>query len=126
MVSRSVQPFATRVGMGFLALFLAGCVPAAPQAAPTAAPQAAVAPAVSTSLTATQPTGQPAVSGALAGLIEGARKESVLKAQWSSSGFGGGPGFEAFVADMNRKWGLSIKPQFTPGTDMQAMLAKIA
>jgi ABC-type Fe3+ transport system substrate-binding protein len=62
----------------------------------------------------------------LAAVIEGARKEPALRAQWSSSSFGGQQAFEDYVAGANKKWGLSIKFQFTPGTDQQAMLAKIA
>jgi ABC-type Fe3+ transport system substrate-binding protein len=107
-------PLAARAWTGLLVL-LAACSPAAPAVAPTSPPAA-------------QPTmnvATPAVGSDLAALVEGAKKETILKGSWSSTGFGGGPAFEDYVAGMNKKWGLNIKPQFTPGIDQQAMMARI-
>jgi len=50
----------------------------------------------------------------------------LLKAAWSPSSFGGSAGFERLVQGMNRKYGLSIKAQFTPGIDEQAMAGRLA
>lgn len=122
-MSFRISKVAARASHGLLVLLLTACSTAAPAAAPTSPPAA-------------QPTSAPAAASAaqaapaapasdLAALIEGAKKEPVLKASWSSTGFGGGPGFEDFVAGMNKKWGLNIKPQFTPGIDQQAMMARI-
>jgi len=65
-------------------------------------------------------------SPALAQLIEGAKKETTLKGVWSQSSFGGSAGLQEMVAGMNRKYGLNIKPQFTPGQDMQSLMGRIA
>ncbi len=62
----------------------------------------------------------------LADLIEGAKKETVLKGQWSSSGFGGSLGLEKIAKGMNKQYGFKIKTQFTPGPNMQRMMGKIA
>jgi iron(III) transport system substrate-binding protein len=62
----------------------------------------------------------------VAQLVEAARQETTLKAAWSSASFGGSVGFERMVAGMNKKYGLSIKPQFTPGIDEQAMAGRLA
>jgi ABC-type Fe3+ transport system substrate-binding protein len=126
---------AARASTCLLVLVLAACSSAAPAAQPTSAPPAAkptTPPAAAQPAAAAQPTSAPvlaeptgAPSSDLQALIEAAKKETVLKASWSSTGFGGGPGFEDFVAGMNKKFGLNIKPQFTPGIDQQAMMARI-
>jgi iron(III) transport system substrate-binding protein len=59
-------------------------------------------------------------------LIQAARKETILKGAWSPSSFGGSAGFERLVQGMNKKYGLSIKAQFTPGIDEQAMAGRLA
>ncbi|HEY1371649.1 MAG TPA: extracellular solute-binding protein [Candidatus Binatia bacterium] len=65
-------------------------------------------------------------SATLTQMIEGAKKEGVLRAQWSQNTFGGGEGFNDFLAGMNKKYGLNLKGQFTPGPDMQALMVRIA
>jgi iron(III) transport system substrate-binding protein len=65
-------------------------------------------------------------SATLTQMIEGAKKEGVLRAQWSQNTFGGGEGFNEFLAGMNKKYGLNLKGQFTPGPDMQALMVRIA
>ena len=100
-----------RAGLWFpiaVVLSLAACAPA-----PTAAPAPTSAP--------TQ-TFSPAVQA----LIQGAQKETVLKGSWSATGFGGSAGFERLVQGMNRKYGLNIQAQFTPGIDEQAMASRLA
>lgn len=62
----------------------------------------------------------------LAELIEGAKKETAVKGMWSATSFGGSRGLSEFVAGMNKKYGLHIKAEFTPGRNMQAVMAKIA
>ncbi len=68
----------------------------------------------------------PPRSATLAQLIEGAKKESTLKGVWAESSFGGNAGFQEMVAGMNKKYGLHIKGQFTPGPDMQSLMGKLA
>jgi ABC-type Fe3+ transport system substrate-binding protein len=62
----------------------------------------------------------------LAELIKGAKNETTLKAQWGADTLDGGSGLEKIVAAMNKKYGLSIKPSFTPGANMQGMMGKIS
>ena len=123
------RQLAARAATAGLVVLVVACAPAAPPPAAPAAqpttPPAAAAPAAAQPTAAAGAAAQPAASE-LAALIEGAKKETVLKASWSSTGFGGGPALEDYVAGMNKKFGLNIKPQFTPGVDQQAMMAKIA
>ena len=56
-----------------------------------------------------------AAAPTLAQLIEGAKKEGTLKAQWGPGAFGGSVGFAEIMAGMNKKYGLNLKGQFTPG-----------
>jgi ABC-type Fe3+ transport system substrate-binding protein len=108
-------------GLGVLALLAAACgpAPAAAPAQPAAAPAqpAAAAPA---------PAQAPPASPALQQLIDGAKNETVLKGQWSSASFGGAAGLNELVAGMNKKYGLNIQAQFTPGRDMQALMELLA
>ena len=65
-------------------------------------------------------------STTLTQMIEGAKKEGILRAQWSQNTFGGGEGFNDFLAGMNKKYGLNLRGQFTPGPDMQALMLRVA
>jgi iron(III) transport system substrate-binding protein len=96
--------------LGVLALLAVACGPA-PAAAPAA--QAPAAPAQS-------------ASPALQQVIDGAKKETVLKAQWAASSFGGAAGLNELVAGMNKKYGTTVQVQFTPGRDMQALMQLLA
>ena len=58
-------------------------------------------------------------------LIEGARKEGTLRGQWGQASFGGSEGFKEIVANMNKKYKLDLKGQYTPGPDMQALMLRI-
>ena len=58
-------------------------------------------------------------------LIAGAKKETTLRAMWSSSSLSGGKGFNHVVAAMNKKYGTNIQPKFTPGPSMTRMVAKV-
>jgi ABC-type Fe3+ transport system substrate-binding protein len=62
----------------------------------------------------------------LAELIKGAKNETMLKAQWGADTLDGGPGLEKIIAAMNKKYGLKLKPSFTPGPNMQGMMGKIS
>ena len=59
-------------------------------------------------------------------LIEGAKKETVLRAMWGASSLNGSDGMARIVAGMNKKYGTNIKPQFTPGPSMTRMMGKLA
>jgi iron(III) transport system substrate-binding protein len=61
----------------------------------------------------------------IADLVNGAKKETTLRAQWSASTLDGGSGLQKIVAAMNKKYGLNLQPSFTPGPNMQGMMAKI-
>jgi ABC-type Fe3+ transport system substrate-binding protein len=61
----------------------------------------------------------------IAELVAGAKKESTLRAQWGADTLDGGPGLQKITAAMNKKFGLNIQPSFTPGANMQGMMAKI-
>jgi iron(III) transport system substrate-binding protein len=62
----------------------------------------------------------------LADLIKGAKNESTLKAQWGADTLDGGNGLQKIIAAMNKKYGLNLKPSFTPGANMQGMMGKIS
>ena len=71
-------------------------------------------------------TAHAAAPGAtLAQIVEGAKKEGMIRGQWSQNSFGGGEGFNEFLAGVNKKYGLNLKGQFTPGPDMQALMVRI-
>jgi iron(III) transport system substrate-binding protein len=61
----------------------------------------------------------------IADLVNGAKKETTLRAQWGADTLDGGPGLQKIVAAMNKKYGTNIQPSFTPGANMQGMMAKI-
>jgi iron(III) transport system substrate-binding protein len=61
----------------------------------------------------------------LAQLIDGAKKETIIRGQWSQNSFGGAQGLAELVAGMNKKYGLNLKSQFTPGPDMQRLMLRL-
>ena len=69
---------------------------------------------------------QAASATPLAQLIEGAKKEGVIKGQWSQNSFGGAQGLVELVTGINKKYGLNLKSQFTPGPDMQRLMLRLA
>ena len=58
-------------------------------------------------------------------LVEGAKKETTLRAMWSSRSLSGSKGFSHLVGAMNKKYGTNIKPQFTPGPSMTKMIGRL-
>lgn len=58
-------------------------------------------------------------------LVEAAKKETTLRAMWSSRSLGGSKGFSQIIAAMNKKYGTNIQPQFTPGPSMTQMIGKL-
>jgi len=69
---------------------------------------------------------QAAAAPSLAELVEGAKKEGIIRGQWSQNSFGGAKGLAELVAGMNKKYGLNLKSQFTPGPDMQRLMLRVA
>jgi ABC-type Fe3+ transport system substrate-binding protein len=69
---------------------------------------------------------QGAFAASVAELVAGAKKETTIKGLWSATSFGGSRGLSEFVAGMNKKYGLNIKAEFTPGPNMQGVMAKLA
>lgn len=67
-----------------------------------------------------------AVAQTISELVEGAKKEGTLRGQWSENSFGGSQGLQEIVTGMNKKWGLNLKGQFTPGPDMQRLMLRLA
>ncbi len=65
-------------------------------------------------------------SAELKKLIEGAKKETTLRAMWSAGSLNGAEGFVRIVAGLNKRYGTNIKPQFTPGPSMTRMMGKLA
>ena len=61
----------------------------------------------------------------IADLVSKAKKETTLRAQWGADTLDGGQGLQKIVAAMNKKYGLNIQSSFTPGSNMQGMMAKI-
>jgi iron(III) transport system substrate-binding protein len=61
----------------------------------------------------------------IAELVSKAKKETTLRAQWGADTLDGGTGLKTIVAAMNKKYGLNLQPSFTPGANMQGMMAKI-
>jgi iron(III) transport system substrate-binding protein len=98
-----------------LALLLGACAAPAPAAAPPPAQPPAAAPAQ-------HAAGTPLLQQ----LIAGARNEPTFKGQWSANILGGPAGFQRLVAGLNRRYGLNIQAQFTPGRDMNAMAELLA
>src|SRR5215216_2746259 len=88
-------------GLGALLLVAAACgpAPAAAPAKPAGAPPA-VAPSGASSAPAAAPA-QPAAA-ALQQIVDGAKREPTIKAQWSSSSFGGAAGFNEIIAGVNK------------------------
>jgi iron(III) transport system substrate-binding protein len=64
-------------------------------------------------------------STTVADLISKAKKETTFRAQWGADTLDGGPGLQKIIAAMNKKYGLNLQPSFTPGANMQGMMAKI-
>ncbi len=58
-------------------------------------------------------------------VIEGAKKEGVLKVQWTGGRLDGAAGMTPLVAAMNKKYGTNIKLQYTPAASFPKMLNKI-
>lgn len=61
----------------------------------------------------------------IAELVGKAKKETTFRAQWGADTLDGGPGLQKIIASMNKKYGLNLQPSFTPGANMQGMMAKI-
>jgi iron(III) transport system substrate-binding protein len=61
----------------------------------------------------------------VAELVSKAKKETTFRAQWGADTLDGGPGLQKIIAAMNKKYGLNLQPSFTPGSNMQGMMAKI-
>lgn len=58
-------------------------------------------------------------------LVEAAKKETTIRAMWSSSSLSGGKGFSEVVAAMNKMYGTNLKPKFTPGPSMTRMIGNL-
>lgn len=68
---------------------------------------------------------QATVAATLDQVIQGAKKEGVIRGQWGQGSAGGSAGFAEFVAGVNKKYGLNLKGQYTPGADMQALMLRV-
>jgi ABC-type Fe3+ transport system substrate-binding protein len=68
---------------------------------------------------------QAASAATLEQFIDGAKKEGTLRGQWSQNSFGGSAGLAEIIAGMNKKYGLNLKAQFTPGPDMQRLMLRL-
>ncbi len=75
--------------------------------------------------TAFQPSEGLARSAALEKVIEGAKTEGSLRLQWLAGRLDGEAGLRPMIAAMNKRYGTSVKLQYTPGPDFPTMLNKI-
>ena len=71
------------------------------------------------------PAAESATASTIAELVSKAKKETTFRAQWGADTLDGGPGLQKIIAAMNKKYGLNLQPSFTPGSNMQGMMAKI-
>ena len=77
-------------------------------------------------LVATVPVEEAAAgSSELKKVIQGAKKEGVLKIQWTAGRLDGEAGLRKIVAAINKRYGTNIKLRFTPGPNFPKMLNKI-
>jgi iron(III) transport system substrate-binding protein len=104
-----------------LALAAAACAPASSGPAPGAPAASSAAAPASASAAASNP-GTPLLQQ----LIEGAKREPTFRGQWSPNILGGAAGLNTLIAGMNKKYGLNVQAQFTPGRDMNAMAELLA
>lgn len=77
-------------------------------------------------VTASPPSLAAAPSPALEKVIEGAKTEGSLKLQWLAGRLDGEAGLRPMIAAMNKRYGTSVKLQYTPGPDFPTMLNKIS
>ncbi len=98
---------------------LAGCGGSAAQASGTQ---------VSGSSPAASPGSSTGVSGqdTLQSLVDGARKEGALTLVWGEGALGGSRDIPKIAAGFNKRYGLNVNVQFTPGPNFQEMGAKVA
>jgi ABC-type Fe3+ transport system substrate-binding protein len=105
-----------------LILAVAGCSPA-----PPAAPAASSKPGgVSGSGASAPAPAAQAGSPLLQQIIDGAKQETMLRAQWGAGTLGGSQGLNEIVSALNKKYGLNLQAQHTPGRDMQGMVELLA
>jgi ABC-type Fe3+ transport system substrate-binding protein len=100
-----------------LLLALGACGPALPATPPASAPGAAGAPA--------PVAGAPALSPALQAIVDGARQEGQLTLVWGEGTLGGLEGVRRIADGLNRRYGLNLNVQFTPGPSMANMTTKL-
>ena len=65
------------------------------------------------------------ISPALQKVIDAAKKEGVLKIQWTAGRLGGDAGVRKMVAAMNERYGTKLQLRFTPGPSFPRMTAKL-
>src|SRR5579862_2445987 len=95
-------------------LLLAGCGGGATQR-----PLSSATPAAS------QTAANASAAPELQSLIDGARKEGQLNFVWGEGTEGGTNGIQKLAAGYNKQYGLDVKVQFTPGSSMPEMGAKM-
>jgi ABC-type Fe3+ transport system substrate-binding protein len=108
--------------------------PAGPAAAPAAKPAAApgagaaggTAPAAGTTGSAGSAPAAPAVSPALQAIVDGARQEGQLTLVWGEGTLGGTTGVQRIAERLNKRYGLNLNVQFTPGPSMANTTTKLA
>lgn len=105
------------IAAGAALLLLAGC---APSAAPRAAPPSSGAPAV-----AAPATPAPASDSALRDLVESARGEGKLALSWGASVVGGSETVQRWTEGFNRRYGLNLDVQWTPGPQFDVLTNQI-
>ncbi|HZR99854.1 MAG TPA: ABC transporter substrate-binding protein [Chloroflexota bacterium] len=115
-----------RINLPSLAL-VAGLLLAGACGAP-ATPRAAQAPASGGAPTGSAPAAPASEprSPALQAVVDGARAEGTFNLVWSDSSYGGADGIQRIVDTLNRRYGLNLNVQFTPGPSMPEMGVRAA
>jgi ABC-type Fe3+ transport system substrate-binding protein len=80
------------------------------------------APAASSAAGAKPSGAEPAAEQAI---VDGARKEGQLTLVWGDGAMGGDAGAKLLADGLNKRYGLNLKVQYTPGPSMPDMSAKI-
>ena len=113
------------VGSLALLVTLVACGSPAPSGSGAAKPGAAAG-SGSAAAPASGGAAPAAVSPALQAIIDGARQEGQLTLVWGEGTVGGVSGAQRIADGLNRRYGLNLNVQFTPGPSMANMTTKLA